>query len=366
MHRIRIKYYLLIGVLSTIFLNSCSDTTESGMRVDDSYIGKPVTFTACIRERESSRFAASEIMSEFYVYSYAGKANKGRNIKYTWDGSAWGSDKSIMWPTTEISFWGLSRTFANGGEISNAKMLYNDQHFNYTVFPDSAKNLFYASKLNTTSSALGGNVHLDFVYALAYPYFTCVQAIDNVRIIVKEVIVHNLKTTGTLTFSTTKDSEAKWTLIDSLYGNYKQVLSTPVELNPDQITVVQISDPWIWMPQLPIKWKTKEGAPVTTHEADSLHHSYVEIKCQIIKDGSYIWGAPSGANEYESVYYPFGTNFRTQGYQRAIKLSFTGGYLEDGTPWKPRSGAAITIASWVTIDTLVDPWEEMEPEDLIF
>lgn len=366
MHRIRIKYYLLIGVLSTIFLNSCSDTTESGMRVDDSYIGKPVTFTASIRERESSRFAASEIMSEFYVYSYAGKANKGRNIKYTWDGSAWGSDKSIMWPTTEISFWGLSRTFANGGEISNAKMLYNDQHFNYTVFPDSAKNLFYASKLNTTSSALGGNVHLDFVYALAYPYFTCVQAIDNVRIIVKEVIVHNLKTTGTLTFSTTIDSEAKWTLVDSLYGNYKQVLSTPVELNPDQKTAVQISDPWIFMPQLPVKWKTKDGSPVTIHEADSLHHSYVEIKCQIIQNGSYVWGAPSGENEYESVYYPFGTNFRTQGYQRAIKLSFTGGYLEDGTPWKPHSGTEITIASWVTMDVLVDPWEEMDPEDLEF
>ena len=366
MRRIRLTYCFIISVSIAIIFNSCSDTAESGLRVDDSYIGKPVTFTASIRDRVSSRFAASELMTEFYVYSFAGRANKARNLRYTWDGTAWGSTGSVNWPKTEISFWGLSRSFENGGEISNSNMKFNTQSFNYTVFPDSAKDLFYASKLNTTSAELGGNVHLDFVYALAYPYFTCVQAIDDVRIIVNEVIVHNLQTTGTLTFNTSINSKATWTLVDSLYADYRQILSAPVELNPDQKTEVQISEPWIWMPQRPTKWATVAGTPVTIHEADSLHQCYVEIKCQIIQNGSYIWGAPSGSNEYESVYYPFNTNFRAQGYQRPIKLSFTGGYLEDGTPWKPHSGTEITIASWVTMDVLVDPWEEMEPEDLEF
>ena len=366
MHRIRLTYCLLIGIIMAIVFNSCSDAVDSGLHLDSSDTGIPVTFTASLNDKLSSRVAASEVMPEFYVYSFAGRVNKGRNVKYTWNGSAWQSDKSINWPTSEISFWGLSRTFANGGEITNSKMVYNQQYFNYTVFPDSAKNLFYASKLNTTSSALGGNVHLDFVYSLAYPYFTAVQAIDNVSIYVKEIIVHNLKTTGTLTFSTTNDSEAKWTLVDSLYGDYKQVLPSPIELNPDQRTAVQISDPWIFMPQMPTKWKTKAGTPVSIHEADSLRHSYVEIKCKMIQNGSYVWGAPSGVNEYESVYFPFSTNFRAQGFQRAIKLTFTGGYLEDGTPLVPHSGTSITVASWVTMDVLVDPWEEMPSEDLEF
>jgi hypothetical protein len=365
MHRIHIKYCFLIGVL-TIILNSCSDISNSGSYIDDSDTDIPVTFTASIDKKLYSRFAASDVMTEFYVYAFSGRSNKARDIKYSWNGSAWTSDESVNWPRNEISFWGLSRSFSNGGALSHANMKYNAQYFNYTVFPDSAKNLFYASKLNTTSSAQGGNVHLDFVYSLAYPYFTCVQAIDNVRIIVKEVITHNLQTTGTLTFSTTNDSEADWTLVDSLYGNYKQVLATPVELNPDQTTAVKISEPWIWMPQRPKKWATTASKPVTIQEADSLHQSYVEIKCQIIQNGSYIWGAPSGTNEWESVYYPFNTNFRSQGYQRPIKLTFTGGYLEDGTPWVPHSGTSITVASWVTMDVLVDPWEEMPPEDLEF
>jgi hypothetical protein len=366
MHRIHLTYKLFICVLVTIFLNSCSKDIGSGLNVDDSDTGIPVTFTASIDKKISSRFAASDVMTEFYVYAFSGSSTKARNIKYTWDGSGWVSTGRVNWPRNEISFYGLSRSFANGDEISNSNMSDEEQYFDYTVSPDNPKNLFFASKLNTTSSAQGGNVHLDFVYALAYPYFTCVQGIDDVRIIINEIIVHNLKTTGTLTFSTTNDSEAKWTLVDGSYGDYKQVLETPVELNPNQRTAVTISQPWIWMPQRPDGWETEPGAPVTIQEADALHQCYVEIKCQIIKDGNYLWGAASGENEYESVYYPFDTNFRARGYQRAIKLSFTGGYLEDGTPWKPRSGAAITIASWITIDTLVNPWEEMDPEDLIF
>ena len=367
MPRISVILKYIFVALFAMIIFSCSESSNFE-RTDDNSEGDIVRFTASLQNK--SRTLISDLMDEFYVYAFSGKTNKGRDIKFTWTGSEWVSESIINWPKNEISFYALSRSFSVGKEISKSVMKYNDQHIIYTVppdslNPDSTNNLFFASRLNTTSAEQGGSVHLEFVYSLAYPYFTCVQAIEDVRVIIKEIITHNLKTTGVLTYEA-MDSKASWELVDTLYGNYRQVLPTPIELNSDLTTAVQISQPWIWMPQKPIKWKTKDGSPVTTHEADSLHQSYVELKCQIIKDGSYLWGAASGENEYESVYYPFNANFSTQGYKRAIKLTFTGGYLEDGTPWKPRSGAAITIASWVTIDALVDPWEEMEPEDLIF
>ena len=361
-------YKNIFIVFLTIIICCCSESSDFEKANMNSGDGV-VRFTASLK-KEEGRALISDMMSEFYVYAFSGRTNKGRDVKFTWTGSEWTSESIINWPKNEISFYALSRSFAVGKEISKSVMKYNDQHIIYTIpadslNPDSTNNLLFASRLNTTSAEQGGSVHLEFVYSLAYPYFTCVQAIEDVRVIVKEIITHNLKTTGILTYES-MDSKASWSLVDSLYGNYRQVLNTPVELNPNLTTAVEISKPWIWMPQKPIKWKTKEGSPVTTHEADSLHQSYVEIKCQIIKNGNYIWGAPSGPNEYESVYYPFNANFSTQGYKRAIKLTFTGGYLDDGTPWKPRSGTEITLASWITMDVLVDPWEEMPSEDLEF
>lgn len=357
------KYSCSFVASILIILVSCTDAARTFSETNDD-VGQPVVFIATIGSQ--SRVNASDLMSEFYVSAFSGRSNRGSNIKYSWTGSEWISNRSINWPQGDISFWGLSRSFADGNGISNSSIRYNDQHFNYTVDPDTAKILYFASKLNTNVNELGGSVHLEYNNALAIPYFTCLQAIDDVQINIKEVIVHNLQTTGTFKFDANTNSKATWTLVDSLYADYKQVLPSPVTLNPDQTTAVKITDPWIWMCQRPTKWATKDVEPVTIQTADSLHQCYVEIKCQIIKNGVYIWGAASGANQYESVYYPFNTNFRAMGYARPIQLTFTGGYLSDGTPFKPHAGNVITIAQWVPLDVLVDPWEEMAPEDMEF
>ena len=281
-------YKNIFVAFCAIIICSCSDVSDLDHTMIESE-NDVVRFTASFKER-SSRTSISEMMNEFYVYAFSGKANKARNIKFTWTGTEWISDDIINWPKNEISFYALSRSFYVGQEISQSSIKYNTQSFTYTVppdslNPDSTNNLFYASRLNTNSTEQGGSVHLEFVYSLAYPYYTCVQAIEDVRVIVKEIITHNIKTTGILKYLS-NDSEAEWEEVDTLYGNYRQVLPTPIELNPDLSTAVQISQPWIFIPQRPKKWATKAGSPVTIEKADSLHQAYVEIKCQIIKKKS--------------------------------------------------------------------------------
>lgn len=319
----------------------------------------------------SNSRAISDVITEFYVTSYSGRSLKGRNIHYTYDGTAWNADRAIAWPTgsTKISFWGLSQKMDNVDEITNTTMTSTVQRFDYTCDPSNPRDLMYASTVNTTQAAQGGKVALAFNYALANPYFTCVQAIEteNVTVVINEVIVHNLKTTGTFEYSKTLNSNGTWTLNNDLYANFSKVLPSPVTLNPDKVTAVTLTDKWFWMPQRPTKWTTTATTPVPITTADANHQCYVELKCKIIANGSYVWGGAAGsANEWESVYYPFGTNFNSKGYNRAIKLKFDGGYFDDGTPFKPREGSEFSIAEWIQQDVLIEHWEEEEPEDLIF
>ena len=368
MRRSLFTYSLYIGIVVLFFLcSACSNSVESNDST--SYNGEEHLVKIIPELKQHSRAGLDDAISDFYVTGFAGRFVRGKNIHYSFNSNEWIADGSIVWPSGDgmINFYALSQPYLDGDGISNSKINSTNQYFTFTCDPDNPRDLLYSSALNTTESMMNGQVQLNFVYALAYPYFTCVQAIDDVTVNIKEIVVHNLESMGTFTFDKTMGSFGEWTEIDTAYATYRQVLETPVTLNPNQTTAVTISEKWKWIPQRPKKWTTTADNPVPITTADENHECYVELKCQIIKDGSYLWGAASGENEYESVYYPFGTNFNSQAYQRAIKLKFTGGYLSDGTPFKPHSGSGqFTIAEWITIDALVDPWEEMDPEDLIF
>lgn len=373
-HRIMSKAIFRYSILVILFiiavLTSCTGSDNlSSKNVYDEDSAVVEIIPELYSTTGVSRAGIADVLQEFYLTAFSGSFNRGRNIHYLYDGNQWTSDRTITWPTgtNTISFWALSQRLEDGNGITNSKFTASEQYFDFTSDPLAPKDLMIASSLNTNRERMNGKVHLGFNYSLAYPFFTCVQGIEDVTINIKEVTVHNISTTGTLAFDKSTNSMGKWTLVDGLYGNYTQTLDNPVTLNPDLNTAEVISSKWYWIPQRPVKWTTTDEVAVPISVADENHECYVELKCQIIKDGSYLWGAASGENEYESVYYPFGTNFRTVGYSRAIKLSFTGGYLADGTPFKPHdSSGEFTIADWVTLAILVDPWEEMDPEDLIF
>lgn len=368
MFKVTIRYIrdIIICIFFVSFVLSCTNSEEINHCTDSYDIVEIIpTFPW------SSSRAISDVLSEFYVSAFAGNANKGKNVHYTYDGTAWNSDKTISWPlgSTKISFWGLSQKFEDANGLSNTSIKPSAQSFDYYSDPSNPKELMYASTLNTTKATQGGKIALAFNYALARPYFTCVQTIEteNVTVIINEVIVHNLKSTAKFTYSKTQNSNGTWTLNNDLYDTYTKVLPSPVTLNPDKVTAVTLTDKWYWIPQKPTKWTTTATTPVPISTADANHESYVELKCKIIANGSYVWGGAAGsANEWESVYFPFAANFNTKAYNKAIKLKFDGGYFDDGTPFKPREGSEFSIAEWIQQDVLIEHWEEEEPEDLVF
>jgi hypothetical protein len=359
--------WITIVVFVCSVLISCSDNSELQTNGQNAMFDSTVYFIPSI-EQTTTRASTSDIIQEFYVSAYSGISNRGKNVRYYWTGSSWASDRTINWPSGSktINFFAVSKPMAEGGGISNVKLSSKEQSFDYTVDNQNPEDLLLASTLNTTYSDMDGKVRLDFAYSLAYPYFTCKQGIEGVTVKIKEVIVHNLWNTGRVLFDLNRNSRFSWTVVDSLYANYRQVFDEPVTLDETGKKAVQISNKWIWMPQRPNKWTTSETDTVALVDADAQHQCYVELKCQIIQDGAYIWGAESGENQYESVYIPFGTNFRSIGYSRPVQLTFTGGFLKDGTVFKPHGGSEITISSWVQASVLIDPWEEMDSQDITF
>ncbi len=201
----------IISIIMISFLLGCTNSTETIHDTDSNSIVEIIPIFPWSNSR-----AISDVLSEFYVSAFAGNANKGKNVHYTYDGTAWNSDKTISWPlgSTKISFWGLSQKFEDANGLSNTSIKPSAQSFVYYSDPANPKELMYASTLNTTKTAQGGKVALAFNYALARPYFTCVQAIEteNVTVIINEVIVHNLKSTATFAYSKTQNSNGTWTL----------------------------------------------------------------------------------------------------------------------------------------------------------
>ena len=368
MNNTLIKYIeIVLALVFMPILCSCSDHNES--MVEERDMDDLVEFVPFLVQSGSRASGIAAVLNEFYVTAYQGTLSRGANIHYTYNGSSWASDRSIVWPTGSktVSFWGLSQPLSDGRGISNSYIYSDAQYFNFTCDPTDIHDLLYASNLKTTKAKESGKVSLGFNYALSYPYFTAVQAIDDVTINIDSVFVHNLRSTGTLRYDLVKNSVAKWTVVDTLYATYGAKMASVVTLNPNKKTAVRITPSWTWIPQIPTLWETAIGAPVSIQQADALHQVYVEVRCQIIKDGHYLWGAPSGVNEFESVYFPFSTNVSTQGYKKAIKLKFDGGFLADGTPWKPHDlSGEFSITEWIMQEVSVDPWEEEEPEDLEF
>lgn len=369
-YHIKITFLLTVIYIIGFIVSGCTynENSINGEVMDSEFI---VKFIPIVKNRHISRVESDESqteLTEFYVNAWSGMFSKGKDVRNYLVNGSWTSDTQINWPANnqKISFWALNRPFANGGEISESKMNRSTQQFVYTLNPEDPKDLMYASRLNTFYDETDGTVPLNFIYSLAYPKFTCKQGIEDALISIKEVIIHNLKTSSKLVFDSKYNSEATWNAVsEDLYGNFKKILDPAVVLIPNE--VVDLTGSWILMPQKVTKWNTKTTASMPISEADEKHQCYVELKCKIIKDeGIYAWGHSTGDNEYESIYIPFSTSFNSQSYVKTIRLnlSATGIYNSDGTVFTPR--AELMNSTWVTEDIIVDPWEELPEEDLEF
>jgi len=360
------RSYLIVLLLSVFF---CRCTDRNTIDSED-YSSEDTVKIIPVFPDATSRASVSDILTEFYVSAYSGTTARAKNVKYEYDGTAWKATSLITWPAknTKISFWALSQKFANGDSISNLVFNSKDQNFIYGIDSVKPKDLIFGSYLNTTKAISGGSVRIAFYGALAYPTFKCKQLVKDATLIIDEIIVHNLRTSGKFTYHKTTSSSGTWTNGNEYYGTFSQKLKTPISLPYHATKSTTITDTcWIWIPHAPVKWATTATKPVSISEADAKHQSYVEFKCKISMNGSYVWGGTSAA-EYESIYFPFNTNFKSTTYKAAITLNFKQGavFFADGTPWEPRSGDEFTLAEWRNATVDVDPWEEEEPEDLNF
>ena len=365
------RIFLIVFFIASLI---CQCSNRSDFESEDySFDGGPVEIIPVFPDEKSSRASISSMIQEFYIMAYSGTVKKGNNVRYYWTGAAWKASGLVSWPgmDTKISFWALSHTFTNVDSLSNVKMTSKTQEFVYGIDSVKPKNLFFGSNLNTTKNKAKGAVRINFYGALAYPTFKCKLSnnLKDATVIINEIIVHNLSVSGKFSYHKTTSSSGTWTADKTKTGTFSQKLKTPVTVkynSKSSVSTLITDTNWVWIPQIPKKWTTTASNPKSISYADSMKQSYVELKCQIIINGSYVWGGGTGALEYESVYIPFNSNFNKVNYNSSIVLTFDGGFMADGKPLEPHEGDEFTLADWLVTDVSVDPWEEEEPEDLIF
>lgn len=357
-----------VMLLSAIVLAGC-ESDRHFIADNDIMQDSIVHFVPTLYEQLSRADVASEELTDFYVTAYSNKFLRGDNIHYFKTGETWASSQYIIWPGAEvpISFWALSKDFES---TIDPWIAPEEQVFDYTADPQNPEVLRIASYLNTNYKKMNGRVQLAFRKALASPKFLCIQAIQNVTILIKSISIHNLAKTGSFYYSKTTNSAGTWTIYQdkaSDFEVYTQTFDDPITLNPDCHTSVAISDFWYLIPQDVYAWDPNDGG-IDYADSDGNWACYTEIKCKMITNDTRlcIWGQPSGENEYESLYVPFKTNMEAMGYNQNITLLFDGGYMYNGQPFSPHDGVPLTYATWVKTVPIANPWIEKDPEDIIF
>jgi len=340
---------LLCVVASAQFIAGCSqtdDTNEGQMTL------VPITIEVDVEPISSTRgyIMTTQDFTEYGLFGVYGKQIFANNIVYTKnEDGGWESNKPLYWPAGEANFYTVNAPFAKKATGPFDKVTVNStkQTFTYTV-PDDAKDQFdlmISSSFNKSEANTEGKLRLTFSHIMAFLNFTIVNNMEEGNIVnVGGISVYNVIKDGVFNFSTTVEHSGTWTE-GTTRGKMDRVFYEPFEM-PRTVNYLQSSDSlFMLVPQgKTTKWKTKVDAPVTLAEADAEGHTYLKLLCKIQDEGgNYIFGS---ADAYGDVYLPFNIAKTTMTKTTTYRISFAGGYDENGMPLSFGSDFSIEVEDW--------------------
>lgn len=381
---------LLMAVPVSLCITSCSDTISENESEDSNEVQFNVSF-----ENKPTRAVTTpaEGINTFYLYAFQGNTIKGYNIQYNYNGSAWkAKGLGVTWPKTDpLNIFGLTESFL---KVLKDRMT-SVRAINYYIPPVDAHDVWYASALKQLKSQTGGTINLKFTRLVSRVNFSCKNSMQNMSVRISEIVVHNLVSAGTFTFSEKTASAGSWKLLNTgenpYYANYPQAFKTNLEpgivradvlpLVPPKTNSKLITDSaFILIPQTTVKWKpdTTTTPKQDIAYGDANHQCYVEVKCQIFETdengvlGDCVWGDPTGVNypEYESIYIPLLKTWSKSNNISNIVFDLATAYNADGSPWAPHEGSEqIRFDESMLLEPIldsgvVDVWDEDEAFEL--
>lgn len=334
---------------NTIGFSALNTHIGRALLIDNSNI-KNYDFNVCAFTKDGKIFLGSD--------AYLGGA------KITFSNDKWiytSSSDMRYWPTEEnpLDFYAISP--ASKGQMPyfwweftpESRIIQYVASNEYGLNSDPTRtyeniDILYAIKKDQTySKTTNGIVHLHFKHALAQVVFNAKTELTDMEVDIKSIIIHNVGFSGSFTLSDTPSWHVK-TRINSKgeqegYDPEVYVIQNSVGIKVTN-TIIDISSksPLLVIPQTLIRWDVENHKDIQI--ADSLfpRQSYLEIKCRIKQNGTYV----HGKSDYECLYMPFGVTWEP-GKRYTYTLIFGGGYTNLGEPILSPINFEASTEGWV-------------------
>ena len=359
-----------LPVVLLAMLSACSATESDIGLLDDE---EPITFLVADDDGFTrGAYQTAKQFTEYGIYSFYTKTRKPYITKVVMtkkDDGSWKASRTITFPgKNALDFYALKPGF-NRDDVKDLIMTADEKSFVYTLPNANYKqeDFMISSLLDKTKEATGGSILFKFKHLFSYLRFQGKCSVEGLNVKIRSLTLHNLKSTGKFTYSTTKEKEGSWELHDDL-DNYTHLLPAEFNLVSKNAMLHKTDSMLFVMSQVPSVFAITENGSFA--DADAAGQAYLEVECRLWKmaeDGVTPEYIGCAADTWAKVYFPLSptTKWKTtaspySGMYNVI-LDFTGGYTYEGEDFlKKHTNGAMTMVSLEPVQTFLvtNPWED--------
>lgn len=358
-----------VAILSVLVMVSCSkDEVVSNA---DTSSQNAISFNALssLAQTKATPINSSNLTTtDFDVFAFTknGKAFMGNvdtdfahdGVKIVYKNGKWDYDdpnELAYWPTTDnpLDFYAISPAVSIVDDNYTFHYIWNfnptSQKIHYTCMDEYGNgvgkhadhDVMYGIAKSQTKNSNNGVVKFTFKHILSQIVFKAKTELENMKVTIKDIKIHNAKMAGVFTLPSDAETFAtaayNWDLHDGGYYDPTVIRNATVEVNSNTtVTDISSTTPIFTIPQTLTKWIVS-GVTKTKHDADAVKQSYLEINCKIEQNGLTLHDG--------TLYVPFGVSWEP-GYRYIYTLIFGGGYDDQGDP----------ILTPITFDADVEEW----------
>lgn len=362
-------------VLIVVLFPTLSSCTVSETDVGDLDDNEPIRFLVADDNEWGTRgaYETAKQFSEYAIYSFNGSTGRPHitNVVMTKNGDVWKGSRSISFPgKNPLNFYALKPGFKRD-DVEDLTMTMDEKSFVHKLPNANYKqtDFMFSSLLGKTKEATGGTIQFKFKHMFAYLRFVGKCSVEGLNVTVRSITIHNLKSTGKFTFSTTKERNGDWELRDDV-DNYTYLL--PVEKNlTSKNVMLHTTDSMLFvMAQVPPIFAITENGSFADADKVGEEKAYLEVECRLWKmadDGVTPQYIGCSATTWANVYFPLAatTKWQTAASPYAgtynVMLDFTGGYTYEGEDFlKKHTNGEMTMVSIEPIQCFLvtNPWED--------
>ena len=371
--KFKYKILMVLPVVLLAMLSACSATESDVGLLDDD---EPIRFLVADDDEGFTRgaYQAAKDMTEYSIYCFnatTGRSHIANAVQTKQADGSWKSSRAISFPgKNALNFFALKPGFKRD-DVVDLYMKPDEKSFVHTLPNANYKqtDFMISSLFDKTKENTGGEILFKFKHLFSYLRFQGKVSVEGLHVKIRSLTIHNIKSTGKFTFSTTTEKDGTWLLYDSL-DNYTHLLPEEKELT-EKKAMLHVADSMLFvMSQVPTVFEMTEQGSFADADKVGEEKTYLEVECRLWKledDGITPRYIGCSADTWAKVYYPMAvtTKWQTKSSPFSgtynVVLDYTGGYTYEGEDFlKKHTNGAMTMVSLEPVQTFLvtNPWED--------